>query len=386
MTEDANQQHRPGLSPTALATNHHAGTGSSGAWVLWLAGIILLGMTVWAVWKIIESTPTLPADRPKNPQAVWTLGFDLDNAIVPRETIYSAGPTKDGIPALTDPSVVEGVDVTAINEKMHGKFLVNGERVIGVELNGESRAYPLSILTWHEVINDELGGVPIVVTYCPLCDAAAVFKRSVGDEILEFGVSGLLHNSNLLLYDRRGKRDSVKESLWSQLRMAAIAGPAADAGTKLEVVPSVLAHWGEWLQQHPQTTVVEFPTKYDRDYAENPYMNLFLDGELPFPVEPKPAGGLAPMTRLVAVRCDDRWLPYYYDVPGQEQPRKAKAWQQDGLRFSYTPVSAGMDPPVVSVTSADGSALEVAYSFWAPWYAMHPDGAEPVALEIPQAD
>jgi len=384
MSHNANHdQQCRGLSLASIAGSPHAGTGSSGAWVLWLAGLIILGMTAWAVWKLVESSPTLPADRPENPQAVWTLGFDLDNATVPRESIYSAGPTKDGIPSLTSPSVVAGADVARINEKMHGKFLVSGERVIGVELNGESRAYPLSILIWHEIINDELGGVPIAVTFCPLCDSAVVFERTIGAEVLEFGVSGLLHNSNLLMYDRRGKRDPVKESLWSQLRMEAIAGPAAATGAKLILVPSKLAHWGDWLEAHPDTTVVEFPTRYDRDYDENPYKKLFLGQQLLFPVEPKPFTGPPPMTRMVVVNRGGSWQPYFYDVPGRDQPRESKIWEQDGLRFSYTPVSAGMDPPVVSVTAPDGSPLEAVYSFWEPWYAMHPDGAEPVELRIP---
>lgn len=131
--------------------------------------------------------------------------FDLRNAIIPKNEIRSGGPPKDGIPALTNPAVIRAQDAAYLNA---------ADRVAGVAIGEEARAYPLKILNYHEVVNDKLGGVPIAVTYCPLCDSVVVFDRRTEAGVREFGVSGLLYNSNVLMYDRSGR----PESLWSKSR------------------------------------------------------------------------------------------------------------------------------------------------------------------------
>ena len=120
---------------------------------------------------------------------------------------------------------------------------------VTVTLNGESRAYPLLVMQCHEIANDTLGGVPIAVTYNPLCDSVVVFDRRVGDEVLEFGVSGLLYSSNMLMFDRRP--DALGESLWCQLLGRAISGPLVD--TPLAVLDAAVTDWAGWLADHPGT-------------------------------------------------------------------------------------------------------------------------------------
>lgn len=155
--------------------------------------------------------------------------ISMENLQIPRDQVLAGGPPKDGIPALTDPAVIEG----ARAERMQ-----SADRVIGVSINGEHRAHPLDILAWHEIVNDTLGGTPIAITYCPLCDSAVAFERTMEGQVLEFGVSGLLYQSNVLMYDRSGGA----QSLWSQMAGRAVSGPFS--GTRLPTVPVELTTWG----------------------------------------------------------------------------------------------------------------------------------------------
>ena len=144
-------------------------------------------------------------------------GFDLSNASIPIEKILHGGPPRDGIPALDDPKFVNA---------NHADFIQAGDRVLGVARNGIAKAYPINILNWHEIVNDQFGDEGIAVTFCPLCGTGMAFKADIQGKIRDFGVSGLLYNSDVLLYDR----DS--ESLWSQIAREAVSGPLL--GTSLE--------------------------------------------------------------------------------------------------------------------------------------------------------
>jgi len=212
----------------------------------------------------------------KRPTASRPFGFDLGFTLVRRDQIVCSGPDKDEIPALTNPPVVPA---------WRASYLKGGELVVGVVRAGRARAYPLRILVWHECVNDVLGGQPIVVTYCPLRRSAMVFDRRVGGQVREFGISGLLWNSNVLLYDRQP--DSRSESLWSQVLMRAVAGPAAKRGLRLRLLPAELATWSDWKRRHPDTTVLSDRTGYAREYRVDPYRDYSQNDRLAFPVESK---------------------------------------------------------------------------------------------------
>lgn len=340
----------------------------NGGWVLALAAIMCTGIVGWRLAAMIHSRGTRPVGDGRDPASY---GFDLSNCRVPIESITAAGVPKDGVPAMTDPAVLPGTDVVEINRREHGKFLVSADRVIGVTIGGQSRAYPLRVLNWHEVVNDTLAGVPIVVTYSPLCDAAVVFDRRVEGETLTFGVSGLFSNGDLLLYDRRPT--SRDESLWLQLRFEAVAGPAA--GRRLTIVPASLVHWADWLAQHPNTTVLARDPKRLPMYKEDPYSSYFGSDELRCPVSPLPPdNGMPKKAPVMAVRVHERWTVFplsaiagHVDAAGQ--------WQTTldgvGVRFDYRD-----DPPVCAVTAtAPGSSVEAVYCCWFAWYAQHPDAA-----------
>ncbi|MFZ0789299.1 MAG: DUF3179 domain-containing protein, partial [Chromatiaceae bacterium] len=170
-------------------------------------------------------------------------GFDLVGALVPVSAILPGGPERDGIPAIDRPRFLPADEAPEVR---------TGDRVLGLRLDGQARAYPIAILNWHEIVNDRFGDLPVAVTYCPLCGTGMAFRAEAGGKPLQFGVSGLLYNSDVLLYDRQS------ESLWSQIDRRAISGP--HKGERLEALPLEHTTWGDWQQRHPDTLVLSRDT------------------------------------------------------------------------------------------------------------------------------
>lgn len=169
--------------------------------------------------------------------------------------IISGGPPPDGIPPIDAPLFEPAASVD---------WLADDEPVIALELGEERRAYPVQIMHWHEIVNDTVGGRPVAVTYCPLCNSALAFDRHVGDRLVSFGTSGRLYLSALVMYDRQ------TESLWSQVERTAIAG--ALTGTELDLVPVTMLRWADWQATHPDGWVLSRETGHVRDYGRNPYV------------------------------------------------------------------------------------------------------------------
>ncbi|MHC4420040.1 MAG: DUF3179 domain-containing (seleno)protein [Planctomycetota bacterium] len=346
----------------------------SGGWVLLLGAVVTIGVTAWALGGAFARNRTPLLGDGKD---VETYGFELTPCLVSREQLVAAGMCKDALRALNDPPVVAGRGVEGINKRQRGKFLVSTDRVIGVTVNGAARAYPILILNCHEVVNDTLGGVPIVVTYNPPCDSAVAFERTVGGEILEFGVSGLLYNSNLLMYDRR--EGGAGESLWSQLLGKAIVGPAAAGGRTLTMIDTALVAWADWLAAHPDTTVVDRDPKKLKLYKQTNYDGYFQSPRLRFPVSPMPPrDGPRAKDRVVVVSTDGARAVYpLADIARRADGDGTLRTTLDGtaVRLRYR-----ADPPTVAVTGEPGGApITAVHSFWFAWHAMHPD--DPLALQ-----
>ena len=181
-------------------------------------------------------------------------GFDLSHHVVPPDQIRDGGPAKDAIPAVLEPQFVKAD---------HATFLEPNDKVIGVVFQGRARAYPIKILNWHEVVDDSIAGTPLAVTFCPLVQGAAVYRREAAGKTVVLGVSGKLYQSNLVLYD------AGTQSLWSQLEGQALAGPMA--GQKLAAIPNTVMTWEAWRKKHPTTDVLSINTGYTRDYGVDPY-------------------------------------------------------------------------------------------------------------------
>jgi Protein of unknown function (DUF3179) len=192
-----------------------------------------------------------------------------ERSIVPLDQIVSGGPPPDGIPSIDNPKF--------ISIKEADKLLVDSELVIGLDVNGDIRAYPLQILVWHEIVNDNVGGVPVAVTYCPLCFTNQVFNRTLEDgNVVEFGTSGKLYNSNLVMYDR------TSDSLWSQALAQGIVGKYA--GVNLQRIPFDVAYWKEWKELYPESKILSRDTGSSRPYGADPYGDYYTDSDVLFPM------------------------------------------------------------------------------------------------------
>ncbi len=276
--------------------------------------------------------------------------FDLSNATVPKSEIYAGGPPKDGIPAISKPSFMKGRDA---------RHLRPSDRVVGFAAGDQSRAYPLTILNYHEIVNDTVADQPIAVTYCPLCDSAAVLDRQTPIGLREFGVSGLLYNSNVLMYDRGG----VQEGLWSQLKREGISGPAAEV--RLRTLPVELVPWQEWLARYPDTQVLTHNTGHTRDYARDPYAGYFSQPGVMFPVRAV-SDRLPTKERVLGVWSANGSKAYPVSAFSRDRTRAIDIVDGKRVEIEFHPASSSL-----RVVNAE-RGVEWAYSLWFAWHAMHP--------------
>jgi hypothetical protein len=214
--------------------------------VLAVAGVVVaLGFGVLLVSRAGEDETRAPAGA----------SVEAPEPLVDPSEIISGGPPPDGIPPIDKPEFQPRDEVTWLNEQ---------EPVIVVQIGEDTRAYPLQIMTWHEIVNDEVGGKPISVTFCPLCNTAYAFARpEVDGDITTFGTSGKQYNSNLVMYNR------ATESYWPQAWGKAVMGPLT--GTELERVPAQIVSWGDFRSAFPGGLVLSRDTGHERDYGSNPY-------------------------------------------------------------------------------------------------------------------
>jgi len=277
---------------------------------------LMLALVFW-----LAMAPALAA-----PPAQWRTEWphtDFARHSAPFDEIMSGGPPRDGIPSIDDPEFVPVAEAE----------LPANEPVIGLVIGGDARAYPLRILIWHEIVNDVTGGVPVAVTYCPLCNTGIVFDRRVGDRILEFGTTGKLRNSDLVMYDR------ATESWWQQFLGEAIVGELT--GTQLTMLPSRLESFANFKARAPGGKVQVAGNHPMRAYGTNPYAG-YDSAPAPFlyhgplPVE------IAPLARVVRVG-DEAW--------SLDLVRRKAPFEVGGLRFTW---EAGQASALDSATIADG--------------------------------
>ena len=271
----------------------------TGGWVILLAVVVSAALGARILIPALKSGRSpLVGDK----KDVATYGFDLSNLTVDPAGLVAGNMVKDAIRPLTSPATLTPDEVLARNEAQRGKYLVPSDWGLGLSLNGANRAYPQRVRNRHEIVNDTLGGVPLAVTFNPLSFTAAAFRREFGGEETTFGVSGLLYNSTLVMYDRRP--DGAGESLWLPLTGRAVAGPSA--GTELQLLPASLATWANWVGRHPDTTVIEGLADFRKHYGMEPYGSYYQRGRLRFPVSPPlPEGSPDAMTRMLAYRGPD---------------------------------------------------------------------------------
>lgn len=301
--------------------------------LLWLAALILP--------SIFIST-----------QAARFNGFDIDNALIDSQHILAGGPEKDGIPAIDSPKFVKAAGADHIK---------SDDRILGITINGIHKAYPISILNWHEIVNDESAGEAFAITYCPLCGTGIAFASELDGKSLDFGVSGLLYNSDVLLYDR------ATESLWSQIIGKAVSGPMK--GKKLERLPLTHTNWSDWVEQHPDTLVLSQQTGYSRDYSRNPYSGYEKTRTLYFQVSNQAPALYHPKERVLGLQIGEQFKAY----PFSEIDKTGQSKVQD--RFAGADITIHWDSnnQKASMTDDAGNPIAVVEGFWFAWFAFHPE-------------
>ena len=309
-----------------------------------LACVLALALLAWAFAGVLRG------HRPRGDgHAVESYGLDLAALRTDGGTLVASGNPRDFLVPLDAPATMAGFDMLAYNASRRTKYVVTDDRVIGLVVNGKARAYPLQVLNVHEIVNDSLGGVPVAVTFSPLCDAAVAFDRRVAGTERLFGVSGLLLDSNLVMYDR-----AERPSLWSQLGMRAIAGPEASGGSTLTPLPDTqVCTRKHWLAAHPDTDVILPGPDDDRRIKATSYSRYLLSPRLEFPVgrwrEP---GDMAAKTPVIVLRRGDAWREILLADAAKGMP----PFELGGATIE---VDAQANPASVLFRTRDGSPLLV---------------------------
>ena len=279
-------------------------------------------------------------------------GFDLEGATIDPDAIKSGGPPRDGIPAINDPVFI------AADEARHVK---GDDRVMGVVINGRPRAYPIAILNWHELVNDRIDDQHFTVSYCPLCGTGMVFATNVQDVALVFGVSGLLYNSDMLLYDRNTL------SLWSQILGEAISGPLV--GTNLPQLPARHTSWRQWLSEHPETKVLSRDTGFRRDYGRSPYRGYEKSRRLYFEVANNAPDTYHRKALVMGLSVDGTHKAY----PFEELARNGQARFIDTVNGQRLEIHWDEASRSAWAVSQDGGDYPTTTGFWFAWYAFFPE-------------
>ncbi len=268
---------------------------------------------------------------------------------IPDSEILSGGPGKDGIPSIENPKFVSVKKASFLNDDDIG---------VALQVGNEARFYPFQILVWHEIVNDVVGGIPLAITYCPLCFTGITFERTLNGKVTEFGVSGRLWKSNLVMYDRTESVDD--ESLWSQVLGRAIKGPKT--GTELTIYPSDTIKFGEWSKAHPDGEVLSRKTGAFRAYGTDPYGSYYTNRDVSFG----------------ASFSDTRLHPKEF-ILGIEIEDQFKAYVSDALLVGTTNDSFAGKTIIIEKSAAgevritaDGSPVSHIGGFWFSWLEVHP--------------
>ncbi len=272
--------------------------------------------------------------------------------LIDPDEVRSGGPPPDGIPPIDEPNFlpVDGVD-----------FLEDDEPVLALEIDGEARAYPLQVMTWHEIVNDTLAGVPVTVTYCPLCNSAIAYDRRLGDRVLDFGTSGKLYNSSLVMYDRQ------TESLWAHFTGEAVIGFLT--GEQLELYPMSTVAWAEFRTAHPDGLVLSRDTGFSRDYGRNPYPGYDDVDTAPFLFDGEVDGRLAAKQRVIGIESDGDAVAVRLDRLADDGVRAVEVGGRGLVVWVAAGTASALDSGTISggrdvgstgvfVSEVDGQALD----------------------------
>lgn len=277
--------------------------------------------------------------------------FELSNLMIPSYDIQTAGPNRDGIPSIDHPEFATAEEAN---------FLTNQSPVLGVFHNGIAKAYPIQIIGYHEIVNDQFGEEQVAVTFSVLCNSGIAYTADLNGEETDFGVSGLIYNSNALLYDRK------TESLWSQILGQAVAGPAA--GQQLEKLATYHTTWGEWKNQYPTTVVLTANTGFERNYTKSPKQYYEPSKRLLFPVNL--TNNMLPLReKVIGLEIDGQFKAYPLSfIRNNKQGRVNDYFAGLDIEINYS-----HEAESAYITDKNGEVIPAYTMYWYAWYAFHPE-------------
>lgn len=277
-------------------------------------------------------------------------GFNISNPLVSADLIQRGGPPRDGIPSIDSPRFVTAADA---------QHLSATDRVLGITVNNIAKAYPIRILNYHEIVNDRFNTTPIAVTFCPLCGTGIAFIADIDNTARSFGVSGLLYNSDVLMYDRE------TESLWSQILGKAVNGPAK--GQTLTAVPVLHTTWADWRRRHPDSLVLAKPQTFGRNYNVDPYVGYADSSRIWFPVAHHDDRFHAKSVVIGAVIDGQPHAWPFTELPRQRQFLTDHVENME-VRIEYDHATRA-----ARITDNDGNEIPSFTVYWFAWVAFHPD-------------
>ncbi|KAA3643348.1 MAG: DUF3179 domain-containing protein [Chloroflexi bacterium] len=302
-----------------------------------------------------ESLVENPGEPPRGAESEFATDFTLST--VQFSDILSGGPPKDGIPAVDKPQYIS---VSEADE-----WLDDVEPIAVVEVNGEARAFPIQVLMWHEIANAEVGGQAVSVTFCPLCNTAIAFNRELDGLVMDFGTSGRLRFSNLIMYDRQ------TETWWQQATGEAIVGE--QVGKQLEFLPMAMISWLDFKENYADSLVLSRDTGHSRNYGSNPYAGYDDINRSPFLfIGPETPGELPAMARVLTVELGEETIAYPYSVMAEvgvvndsvDGTELAVFWQPGvASALDAATISSGEDVGAVEVFSRELNGETLSFSF-----------------------
>lgn len=272
-------------------------------------------------------------------------GFDLSNLNINADEIYAGGPVKDGIPSIDRPVFIEIKEVD---------FLQDEDRILALSIDGVHKAYPIKILNHHEIVNDVFSGKNVAVTYCPLCGSGTAFY-SKGT----FGVSGLLYNNDVLLYDRETL------SLWSQILSQAVSGKLM--GSRLKLLPLEHTSWLKWSSLHPKSLVLSMDTGFNRDYSQSPYLDYSNSEVIYFPLKNND-DRYHPKELIVGIVINNEYKAFPF-----VELNKHNGIIYDSVGGLQVEIRYDTSSNSAVIYDSFGNVLPTITSYWFAWMAFHPD-------------
>ncbi|MHC4809185.1 MAG: DUF3179 domain-containing (seleno)protein [Planctomycetota bacterium] len=351
----------------------------SGGWVLLVALVIGILIVVFTLLPALKRIANRPPGDGRTPERY---GFVLEPSAIAPGGLMAAQLHRDMAAPLVDPPTIDPAGVAAWTEENRGKYLVASDPVIGVEIGGEARAYPLYWMRFHEVANDTLGGMPVLVLMHPVSRTVAVYDRRVGGRTREFGTSGLVVDSTMMLYARQ--RDEAGElvvegdrvTIWDPRTGAARTGPDLEDGLELQRVPFVLTHYGRWMQMHPESTIAARDENLLDRYKNSSFDRYWAGDEPLFALsEPAPSPPRSLEACIVLPGAADgadlvipeSWIVRFAEPSGGAEDPGVRTWWLD-VGDRRVGLQHRDEPATITAVAEDGSAIDFVHSAWFSWW------------------